>query len=89
MSSLVLQLALVLARMVEVDFWELHFYGTFRFSFRYLKQKAAAFFGLVQLSVCCDVEIKQLMGVCTFLLFPIQLSCETFFPFYLLGVQMP
>lgn len=89
MSSLVLQLALVLARMVEMDFGELHFYGAFRFSFRYLKQKAAALFGFIQLSMCCDTEIKQLMGVCTFLLFPVQLSCETFCPFYLLRVQMP
>lgn len=88
-SSLVFQLALVLARMVEMDFGELHFYGTFTFSFRYLKQEVAAFFGLIQLSLCCGIEIKQFMSICTFLLFPIQLSCETFFPFYLLGVQMP
>lgn len=88
-SSLVLQLALVLARVVEMHFGKLHFYGTFRFSFRYLKQKVVTFFDLMQLSLCCDVEIKQLTRVCTFLLFPIHLSCETFFPFYLLGVQMP
>lgn len=89
MSSSVLQLALVLARMVEMDFGELHFYDDFSSSFRYLNQKVAAFFSLLQLSLWCDVEIKQLMSICTFLLFPVQPSCETFFPVYLLGVQMP
>lgn len=88
-SSVVCQLALVLPRMVEMDFGEFHFYGVFRFAFRYLKPKMAAFFGLMLLSPCCDIEIEKLMSGCTFLLFPFQLSRETFFPFYLLKIQMP
>jgi len=72
-----------------MNFVEFHCYGAFRFAFGYLKPKVAAFFGLMLPFSLCDVEIKQLMSSCSFLLFPIQLSCEIFFPFYLLEVQMP
>lgn len=57
-SSFVCQLALVLPRMVEMDFVEFQFYGAFRFAFRYLKPKVVAFFGLMLLSPGCDIEIK-------------------------------
>lgn len=58
MSAIVRQLALVLPRVVEMDFREFHFHGTSRSAFRYFKLKVAAFSCLMLLSSCRDVEIK-------------------------------